>query len=74
MFLSSYIAPQELQRMRHRERLLAGDVGTESAFDDWPDLGRFFAPYGVIQLWLRKNTWDSNAYVSLRLVAEAPTS
>src|SRR5687767_1874247 len=25
---------QELQRMRHRDRLLAGDAGTESAVDD----------------------------------------
>ena len=35
---------QELQRMRHRDRLLARDAGTESAVDDWPHLGRFFAP------------------------------
>ena len=43
---------EELQRMGHRERLLGRDARHRTARNDSPGLGRFFAPYEVVQLYV----------------------
>ena len=45
---------EELQSMRHRQRLPAGRGGQHRAcLGDSPGLGRFFAPYEVAELVVR---------------------